>query len=266
MIIMNSPDAVTRAPARAGAPSHSLPERLGALYEIAARSAHVFASPLGPIRGAAGEQVLPRFVYFGPHTSSESLRLAVFAGFSRHDRTTAQAVLNVIESLARDPDIGQSLNVSFFPVVNPGALLADQEELDLSEEHWGRSIRPEIALLNQDARRCGYAGFVRITSGVDAEPGAAVRLVHSTSAQSSPIHVFSSEDFAGWPVTFQSIAAESVAHGPLTIADDLPVAPFEVELSLPSDWSLRLTDAALAPLLKRLIVRYRAFLAYGQHL
>jgi hypothetical protein len=258
--------AAGRAASPAGPPAGALAERLGALYELAQRSAHVFGSPLGPFRLGGRELALPRFVYFGPHTSQESLRLAVLSGCTRHERTAAQALLGVIESLARAADIGQSLNVSFFPVVNVGALLADQEERDLGAENWVRSAAPEIALLNQDARRCGYAGFMRVTSSLESEPAAWVRSVRPTTAHPAAIELFAAADFAPWPVQFETVAAESVAHGPLTLADDLPFAPFEVELALPADWPPRRAEAELGPLLKRLIVRYRAFLAYGQHL
>jgi hypothetical protein len=46
----------------------------------------------------------------------------------------------------------------------------------------------------------------------------------------------------------------------------LPFAPFELELVLPGDWPQAKADEALAALLQRLIVRYRAFFAYGQNL
>jgi len=255
-----------RTPASATVPSLNLQERLSRLYEQAQQSDFLFGSPLGPFPDAAGERALPRFVYFGPHTSQESLRLAVLAGFSRHDRTAVQALLAFIEGLARNPDIGQSLNISFFPVVNVTGLLGGAEDRDLSDEHWGRSHFPEIKLLNQDTRRCGYQGFVRVTTTADDEPSAWVRSVHSTTAHTSDVEVYSSVDFRPWPVCFETAPAGSVSSGPLSIADDLPFAPFEVELALPADWSQRTADRALAVLLKRLIVRYRAFLAYAQNL
>jgi len=266
MLVMTTPSRVSRTSTSTRAPSITFPERLGALYDLAQRSDHVFGSPLGPFRLEGRDYFLPRFVYFGPHTSTESVRLAVFAGFNRHDRVVAHALLSFIDRLARRSDIGQSLNVSFFPVVNVAALLGGMEERDLADEDWGHPRQPEIALLNQDARRCGYQGFIRVVNAVDEEPVARVRLVRSTVAQASAIELFSSEDFAGWSVTFETVDAARVRQGPLSLADDLPFPPFEVELALPADWSPCATEQALEPLLKRLIVRYRSFLAYGQHL
>lgn len=246
--------------------SADLARRLGALYELAQQSDFVFGSPLGPFRDGAQVHPIPRFVYFGPHTSQESVRLAVLAGFGRHDRPAVRALLAFVDGLCRQPDIGQSLNVSFFPVVNVAGLLGDGEERDLTCEDWAHSAAPEIALLRQDALRSGFQGFLRVITTADDEPSARVRTMRSSTVHPSAVEVFSPADFQPWPARFETIAEAAVAAGPLTIADVLPFAPFEVELALPAGWSQHHADAVLAKVLKRLIVRYRAFLAYGQHL
>lgn len=258
--------ADSQATPPAAAPSIDLASRVRTLYDLVQNSACVFGSPVGPLHRTGRECYLPRFVYFGPNTSEESIRLAVFAGFGARDRLAAHAVVAFIEGLARGSDIGQSLNISFFPVVNVGALCDGRRGLDLAGEHWARSTRPELALLNQDARRCGYQGFVRVTTTSDDAPSARVRTVRSTSAQTSDVEVFSSADLHPWAVRFETVAADAVDSGPLSLADDLPLAPFEVELALPAEWSQPRADAAIAQLLRSVIVGYRAFLAYGQNL
>lgn len=247
-------------------PSIDLRHRVGTLYELAQQSDFVFGSPLGPFFIDAHAHYVPRFVYFGPHTSRESLRLAVLAGIGRHDRLAANALLSFIEGLARQPDIGQGLNVSFFPVVNVGGLLDGAEERDLTGDHWAHSGTPEITLLRQDAERSGFQGFVRVTTTVDQEPSAWLRTVRSTTAQASDAEIFSSVDFQPWPVSFETVATHAVVSGPLSLGAVLPFAPFEVELALPADWPQRKADQALARILQRLIVRYRGLLAYAQHL
>lgn len=244
----------------------TLAQRVSALHEAAQKSDHVFASPLGPFRDGARELYVPRFVYFGPHTSHESVRLAVLAGFGRHDRGAVKALLAFIENLTHAPDIGQSLNVSFFPVANVIGLASDAEERDLSEESWSQPAAPEIALLRQEILRSHYQVFIRITTSTDDQPAAWVRSVRSTTAQSSDVQVFSSTDFHPWSVSFETVSADSVGGSLLGLAGQMAFSPFEVELALPADWSQRTADQALATKLKRLIVHYRAFLAFGQHL
>lgn len=265
MIAMKTNSAARTSPA-AAAPSITLAQRLHALHESAQRSDHVFASPLGPFREEGAEYYVPRFVYFGPHTSQESLRVAVLSGFSRHDGVVVSALLSFVEQLARQSDIGQSLNVSIFPIANVVGLLGGAEERDLAETHWARATQPEIELLGQDARRCGYQGFIRVTTTTDDQPSARVTTVRSLTSHSSEVEIFSSADFSPWPVRFENVAVSQARTGPLTIADDLPYAPFEIELALPADWPQPLVDRMLSGVLKRLLIRYRGFLAYGQHL
>ncbi|HVT73307.1 MAG TPA: hypothetical protein VHD61_09230 [Lacunisphaera sp.] len=240
--------------------------QLSRLYELAQQSDHLFGSPLGPFHEEGNAYYLPQFVHFDARAAEESLRLAVLAGFGRHDLPAARAVLAFLEDLVRHPDDSQGLNVSVFPVANVAGLLGGAEERDLANEHWRRSDRPEIRLLDQNARLRGYQGFVRVVTTADSEPAAWVRTVSSTSAHATGVEVFTSEDFHPWPVWFETVAAAAVRSGPLSIADDLPCAPFEVELALPAGWPQRHADRTLAPLLRRLITRYRAFLAYGQNL
>jgi len=97
---------------------------LSAVYALAQNSSHVFASPLGPVRFGARHAYLPRFVFFGPHASDESWRLAFLAGFDRRDLRPAHAVLALVQRLAAQADTGHGLHLTFFPVVDAaGAFL-----------------------------------------------------------------------------------------------------------------------------------------------
>jgi hypothetical protein len=57
-----------------------------------------------------------------------------------------------------------------------------------------------------------------------------------------------------------------VPDGPLSVADDLPVQPFELTLRIPRAWSEARHHDAVITILARFILRYRSFQAYGQHL
>lgn len=267
MTTMNLPTPVpARSDGAAGVPSLDLPARLGRLYNLAQTSDFLFGSPLGLPDRERHQHYLPRFVYFGPQTSEASPRLAVVAGLGRHDLAAARALTAFVERLARHPDIGHALNISFFPVVNVLGLLGGAEERDLSEENWSRSTEPEIRVLVDDIRLRGYQGFIRIVTTTDDEPSARLRTVLSPFTARSEIEVFNSLDFEPWPVSFESLSSGVIDRGPLSLADDLPFAPFEVELTLPSEWPAAWADEVLSALLKRLVTRYRSFLAYGQNL
>ena len=268
MILMSSKthSRSLRTTVSAGVPSSHLAQRLSALIESAQQSDYLFGSPLGPFYDEARHHYLPHFVYFGPNSSQASLRLALLAGTGRHDLPAARALLAFLEGLVRQPDLGQGLNLSFFPLVNVLGLLGGAEERDLAGEHWGRSAAPEIDLLARDTRLRGYQGFVSVVTTADDVPSAWVRTVLNADVAASDVELFNSEDFAPWSVRFESVTAGIVTRGPLSIAEDLPFAPFEIELALPAAWPQAQADKVLAALLKRLIIRYRGFHAYGQHL
>jgi hypothetical protein len=267
----HSHPAVARpASAPADQPALSLPaafgEQLSRLYGLVQRSAFVFGSPLGPFFHHSRHHHVPRFVYFGPHTAEESVRLAFYAGFDRRDLRGTLALLHFVERLALAPDLGQSLNLSIFPLVDVLGLL-EQRDRTLPRFAWHAPEAPELALLAQDVRLRGYHGFVRVESGPH-DDAITVRLRGFADEGSFPgeTDFINSDDTAPWPVRWETGVAPKVGDGPLSLSDDLPFAPFELTIRVPSSWSDEVHREAVALTLKRFIIRYRSFLAYGQHL
>lgn len=241
-------------------------EQLAGLYDLVQRSQFVFGSPLGPIQAAQRTFHLPRFVYFGPHTSDVSLRLAFTAGLDHRDLRSTLALLNLVEQLALKPDIGQGLNLSFFPLVDVLGLANLATDRNLATADWSKSEAPEINLLEQDARLSGYHGFVRLET-VRGQDDAAVRLRFAPNDYPTPeVELISSDDFEPFSVRWESDAGAVPLDGPLSIAGDLATSPFELTLRLPAAWAAEQYRDATAAILKRFIIRYRGFLAYGQNL
>ena len=71
---------------------------------------------------------------------------------------------------------------------------------------------------------------------------------------------------AGWAGKAPLAEAPGLPAGPLRLTQDLPQAPFELVLRIPGSWSAEAYQHAAVTLLERFLSRYRAFLAYGQHL
>ena len=251
----------------AASPSSELSARLSSLYLSSQRSNYVFGSPLGPFYHRGQALHVPRFVYFGPHTHDESLRLAFFSGFDASDLRGSLALLNFVEGLASAPDLGQGLNLSFFPIVDVVGLFQGLENRDLANASWSFPSAPEIDLLQKDARSRGYHGFVRIETG-SSEDAITVRVQGdcAETAEASGIELISSEDLEPSSVRWEAKRAGDEKTGPLALIDDLPLRPFELILSLPSDWTEERSREAVTTTLKRFILRYRTLQAYGQHL
>ncbi len=242
-------------------------ERLAALYALAQKSNYVFASPLGPFFDRGHHFHLPRFVYFGPQTHDESLRLAFLTGFESKNLSVSLAVTDLVEGLAADPELGQGLNLSFFPLIDVLGSTSENGR-GLSSANWSKSRVPEIDVLEKDARARGYHGFIRIeATAPDDVILVRLRQEKSADAAEPEIDLVSSEDFEPWSIRWESEDSEAkVSDGPLTILDDLPVQPFELSIRLPKKWHDALQREAAASVLRRVISRQRSLQAYRQHL
>ena len=252
-------------------PSLSLPaafgEQLEALYGLVQRSDYVFGSPLGPFYHQSNRRHLPRFVYFGPQATDESLRLAFLTGFDHRDLRGTLSLLHFVEHLARRPDLGQSLNLSIFPLVDMLGLAGIAPGRDLGHENWARTTAPELSLLEKDARVRGYHGFVRIETA-QGDDTVTVRL-RTTAQVKNPtpgVELITSEDLEPFAVRWENGTVSPSEDGPLASVDDLPFQPFELTLRLPGAWTAKLHREATASILKRFVLRYRSLIAYGQHL
>lgn len=260
------PASVARAHSPTGSLSLSaaLGDQLSTLYDLAQRSEHVFGTPLGPFQHAGRQHYVPRFVYFGPHTSEESPRLAFLAGLDSRDLRPTLALLHLIEELAVKPDLGQSLHVAFYPLVDVLGHLKQADSRDLAADRWAAPSAPEIDLLAKDSRLRNYHAFIRVeTAPADDVITLRLRIPGGTA---SSVAFLSSEDFEPFAVRWEIESGPAPGAGPLSLGDDLPFRPLDLSLLVPADWSPEFYREAVASILKRVIVRYRGFLAYGQHL
>jgi hypothetical protein len=256
-------------PFDAYSPVDEFHSHLSRVYGLSAEHGQLFGSPAGPFYFHARAAYLPRFAFFGPDASDVSWRLAFLAGFDRRDLRASHALLDLVERLARDTEAGHGLNLAFFPLVDAAGLFLGAPPRALNETHWGWSHAPEINLLEQDARLHGYHGFIRVeTAPAAGDDIITVRIREPLGVLPSPdVELISSEETEPFLVRFErETPGSKVTDGPLTIADDPPVQPFELTLRIPDTWSDDYYRAAVGAILSRFIVRYRAFQAYAQYL
>ncbi|HYP18202.1 MAG TPA: hypothetical protein VEQ65_13400 [Opitutus sp.] len=252
-------------------PAVSLPaafgEQLSQLYQLVQGSRHVFGSPLGPFSAEGRQLHLPRFVYFGPNAAEAALRLSFLGGFDHRDLRSTLALLRLVEGLALKPDLGQGLNLSFFPLLDVLGLAQLAPPRALATQDWSKPEAPEIRLLEKEARLRAYHGFVRLETA-HGEDVVTVRLRAAQPAENfaPALELISSDDTEPLAVRWESEDDAFIKEGPLGIADDLPVQPFELIVRIPAAWSMDLYAEAAASILKRFVLRYRGFISYAQHL
>lgn len=246
----------------------AIQQQFARLYALTETSPHLFGSPLGPFRLREARYDLARCVYFGPNAGEDTVRLAFQAGFDGTDLRSVRALTYFAARLALWPDIGQGLHLSFFPLANPSGLELGRRRnasgVDLVAENWARSEQPEIALLRQDALTRSYHGFVRIEAAPIAHLTAVVRQSGRDRMSGLPA-LIAEEQSDVFPIQWEQDVTPPLA-GPLTIADDLALQPFELVLRVPRKWSDDIARDAVVQVLRRVLVRYRAALAYGINL
>jgi len=238
----------------------------GALYEEASASDSVFGSPLGPIEGPGGRNFLPQFVYFGPGSSIDPVRIAVFGGLSGEDLKGSWALIDWIKVLLVHPEIGQGVSVSVFPIVNLNAIQGGADSVGLQDLDWFVARIPEIRLITENARVRAYQGFIRIEASRDSVPSVVVRTAVKRRAHHSSAEVFASSDFEPWDTRFETLGPDNKLLGPLSLSRKLNNALFEVVLSVPAAWTQSKWSSNLLPLLGRLVASYRKFFSYGGEL
>jgi hypothetical protein len=253
---------------RAVSPTETLALRLSALTSRAKQDCHLFASPLGPFYVGGRNAWLPRFVFFGPLASDAAWRLALLSGFDARDHRLSHALVGLVERLTADAADGHGLDLTFFPQIDVAGVSEALANRDLAHAHWARSTAPEIALLERDARSRGYHGYIRVEAAAPGEEIITLRVREPAGLALSPdVELISSDDVAPFPVRFErGEAGCAPADGPLSIAEDLPVQPFELTLRIPAVWPEEIQHEAVSTILIRFLYRYRAFQAYGQHL
>ena len=241
---------------------------LSAVYAVAASNQHVFASPLGPLPFHEQYAWLPRFVFFGPGATNECWRLGLFAGFDHRDLRASHALLGFVQHLASRADDGHGLNLSLFPLVDLGGHLF-AESRQLATAHWGRSEAPEIRMLERHVRDTAYHGFIRVETATGTDDHVRLSLASAGLVDDGwDVELVVSADFHPYSVDFErgDSGGRPATSGPLTVAEDLPVQPFEVTLRVPSSWTNELYQSAVNTILGSFLLRYRAFQAFGQHL
>lgn len=237
-----------------------------AVYALAENNPRVFASPLGPFDYSDRHVWLPHFAFFGPNADDASWRLAFLAGFDATDLRASHALLGFLEFLAPHAEEGHGLNLAFFPLVDVAGHLFRVSPRRLGQERWGQSAAPELRVLEKNARQNVYHGFVRVETAAHGEDALVLRVRAPAIDPTGPdVELISSVETEPFAVRWERCAAVP-DDGPLSIADDLPVAPFELTLLVPPFWPDELYRRAVAVVLSKFVLRYRAFQAFGGQL
>jgi hypothetical protein len=248
----------------AGSVPAAFAEQFRELAGLVRHSHHLYNSPLGPFYHRGRHFPVPRFTFFGSDTTDDSPRLAVLGGFDHRDLRSTYAIIHLVRLLALKPLNGHGLQLAFFPLVDVLGLSGHAHLRRLAAADWQFPETPELDLLSQDARVRSYHGFIRIES--TTEDVAVLRLRGLDPSTANDDDLITSADFGPLPVRWELQPATDVADGPLSLKQELPLRPFELQIRLPNTWTPELYREATAQFFKRFVRRYTTYLAHAQNL
>jgi len=160
-IQLESPPAASVANLRLGA-------ALAALAEAARRSPHLRSMPSPRFQRGGREFTVPHFMFNGPLSGGEVVRLGFFAGVHGDEPEGVQSLLALLQQLLDQPVLAAGYQLHFYPVCNPTGFAAGTRHSatgrDLNREFWKRTEEPEVLWLEHELATKRFDGLISLHS------------------------------------------------------------------------------------------------------
>lgn len=258
--------------------SEDLHQKIADLCEQAGGSGFLSFEELGGFASRGRHYTLPRFLFRGPDSDHEPVRIGVFAAIHGDEPEAAFAALQFLRRLLDEPQRGRGYEVYVYPVCNPTGVEDGTRHsrigADLNREFWSRSPQPEVRILERELAALAFQGVVALhadntTEGVYAY----VRGATLTEALATPA-LEAAEAFLpraagavidGFPAR-DALIRGACFDGVLSNPEALKPAPFELIFETPQEAPFELQVQAAVAALESVLLEYRPFLAFGQNL
>lgn len=247
-------------------------EKLAELHE-----SFLDASPLAVVAENGREVRLPHFVFLGPRTGADPLRIAIFAGLHGDEPEGVLAALEILHRCAAQPALAEGYCLYVYPLCNPTGFEAGTRESfsgkDLNREFWQNSQEPEVQLLEQELRLHQLHGIIALHTDDTSTGFYGYASGASLSEHLLPPALVAAERFVplnrssiidGFPAK-DGIIREGfpgVLHGP----PEQSPQPFDVILESPRIGALENKLEALTNATLTVLEEYRQFIAYAANL
>ncbi|MBE2215147.1 MAG: succinylglutamate desuccinylase/aspartoacylase family protein [Opitutaceae bacterium] len=157
------------------APRARMRALLAPLFELTLQDSRLEGMIAGVIDAGCGERLpIPRFVYRGPTTDLESVRLALFALVHGDEPAGATAIFHLLVTAVQDPSLLRGVDLFCYPVCNPTGFAdgtrCNRAGVDLNREFWRGSSHGEVQILEAELRAHRFDGLVALHADCDS-PG-----------------------------------------------------------------------------------------------
>ncbi len=164
----------TQAPSPPRAPSPEVIRALEApLVEKARRSSRLRYMPSPNFRWDARDYFVPHFVFNGPPSGGDFLRLGLFGAIHGDEPEGAWSLIALLETLLENPALATGYQLHVYPVCNPTGFAQKRRTsssgVDLNRAFWKDSTIPEVWWLEHELITRRFHGLVSLHSDDTAE-------------------------------------------------------------------------------------------------
>jgi len=151
----------------------SLAAVLAPLQELAQTSTYCLTNSLGSFRYGDSSYSLARFIFDGPSSGGDPIRLGFFAGVHGDEPSGTLALVRFLRDLAGTPELAAGYRIYAYPICNPTGFedgtRHSRRGKDLNREFWQASEEPEVYLLEQELWTHAFHGIISLHSDDTSE-------------------------------------------------------------------------------------------------
>jgi protein MpaA len=261
-----------------GVPSpRSITEVLAPLDELASQSTNLVTKGGGKFEVARQTYELPRYLFIGPGSGGDPIRIGLFAGIHGDEPEGVHALIRFVRLLETQPELAAGYCLFLYPVCNPTGFedrtRHSRTGKDLNREFWRRSSEPEVRLIESELVSHAFDGIIALHT--DNTSHGFYGYAHGATLTKHLIEpaLKAAEEFLprngndvidGFPARNGII--RKGYQGVLSAPPIMRPRPFEMVLETPSAAPTYLKEAAFVAALRTIVVRYREFIAYAPNL
>ncbi len=151
----------------------SLAAVLAPLQQLGQTSTHCLTNSLGDFRYGGSSYSLARFIFDGPPSGGDPIRLGIFAGIHGDEPSGTLALVRFLRDLAQSPELAAGYRIYAYPICNPTGFEDNTRHArrgkDLNREFWQASEEPEVYLLEQELWTHAFHGIISLHSDDTSE-------------------------------------------------------------------------------------------------
>lgn len=265
------------------APVSTAPERrsvarlLAPLDQLAESSPHFISKSLGQFDRAGRAYSLPRYVFLGPKSGGDTIRIGIFATIHGDEPEGALALTRFVRELEKNPEIAKGYALFIYPVCSPTGFEDNTRHArsgrDLNREFWQESAEPEVRWLESEIWTHAFDGILTLhtddtSDGLYAFVSGAVlteNLIEPALREAEQFLPRNRRRVIDGFNARRGIVTDCYP-GVLKSIPGLPRPPFEITLETPQKASLHRQVEAFNAALQTILVEYRYLQAIAQNI